>query len=70
MGCDRVELVTTSGGDGPGCPELLVDHDAPEERQVVITDNFGQRVEMSVAQLRVLIEGVRFGVLDLVEPES
>ena len=27
-----------------GCPELFVDHDAPPERKIVITDDFGQRV--------------------------
>lgn len=48
--------------------ELLVDRDAPDERRVVITDDFGQRVEMSVDQLRVLVEGLEFGVLELVDP--
>lgn len=47
-----------------GCPELLVDHEAPRERRVVITDDFGQRVQMSEAQLRVLIEDARAGRLD------
>lgn len=57
------------GSDGSGRLELLVDRDAPEERRIVITDDFGQRVEMSLDQLRVLVDGVRFGVIDLVEPD-
>ena len=47
-----------------GCPELLVDHDAPPERAIVITDDFGQRVQMSADQFAVLIEEARSGRLD------
>jgi hypothetical protein len=46
-----------------GCPELLVDHEAPPERRIVITDDFGQRVQMSENQLLVLIEEARSGRL-------
>jgi len=47
-----------------GCPELLVDHDAPSDRRIVITDDFGQRVQMSEDQLRVLIHDAHTGRLD------
>ena len=47
-----------------GCPELLVDHEAPPERKIVITDDFGQRVQMSADQFAVLIEEARCGRLD------
>lgn len=47
-----------------GCPELLVDHEAAAERRIVITDDFGQRVQMSEDQLRALIEEARSGRLD------
>jgi len=47
-----------------GCPELFVDHDAPRERAIVITDDFGQRVQMSADQFAVLIEEARSGRLD------
>jgi len=47
-----------------GCPELFVDHDAPPERAIVITDDFGQRVQMSADQFAVLIEEARSGRLD------
>lgn len=46
-----------------GCPELLVDHEAPPQRRIVITDDFGQRVQMSEDQLLVLIEEARSGRL-------
>ena len=46
-----------------GCPELLVDHEAPPQHRIVITDDFGQRVQMSEDQLLVLIEEARSGRL-------
>ena len=57
-------LVLLCGQCNCGCPELLVDHEAPPERRVVITDDFGQRVQMSVDQLQVLIDEARSGRLD------
>ncbi|HXR70181.1 MAG TPA: hypothetical protein VN779_05365 [Actinocrinis sp.] len=47
-----------------GCPELFLDHGADEERRVVLTDDFGQRVQMSLAQLSVLVADVKSGALD------
>ena len=47
-----------------GCPELFADHAAPPERKIVITDDFGQRVQMSADQFAVLIEEARSGRLD------
>ncbi|GAA3471359.1 MULTISPECIES: hypothetical protein [Nonomuraea] len=47
-----------------GCPELFVDPSAPEERQVVITDDFGQRVEMSLDQFGSIVEAAKNGSLD------
>lgn len=57
-------VATFCGQRGCGCPELWLDHDAPKERRVVITDDFGQRVELSLAQLADLVEDVKDGVLD------
>lgn len=51
---------------GCGCPELYADHDAPADRRIVITDDFGQRVQMSADQLRVLVAGIKSGVLELI----
>ncbi|MGH3415334.1 MAG: hypothetical protein ACRDVE_17405 [Actinocrinis sp.] len=47
-----------------GCPELFLDHAADEEHRVVITDDFGQRVQMSLTQLSALVADVKSGVLD------
>lgn len=47
-----------------GCPELFLDHAADEEHRVVITDDFGQRVQMSLIQLSALVSDVKSGVLD------
>jgi hypothetical protein len=47
-----------------GCPELYVDHDAVPEQRIVITDDFGQRVQMSADQFLVLVEEARSGRLD------
>ncbi|MFG1826888.1 hypothetical protein ACGFIJ_30795 [Microbispora bryophytorum] len=52
------------GSCGCGCPELFVDASAPAERQVVITDDFGQKVEMSLDQLGSLVEAAKTGALD------
>lgn len=45
-------------------PELFVDEAAAPERRIVITDDFGQRIQMSVGQLADLVADVRRGVLD------
>ena len=59
-------IATFCGQCDCGCPELLLNHDAPEARRVVITDDFGQRVEMSLVQLADLVADVKAGVLDKV----
>jgi hypothetical protein len=57
-------VATFCGQCSCGCPELYVDPEAPEERRVVITDDFGQRIQMSLAQLAVIVDDARAGVLD------
>ena len=57
-------IATFCGSCSCGCPELYVDDAAPPERRVVITDDFGQRIEMSREQLADLVADVRRGVLD------
>ena len=57
-------VATFCGRCDCGCPELLIDHDSPAERRVVITDDFGQRIQMSHEQLRDLVADVKSGVLD------
>ena len=57
-------IATFCGQCNCGCPELHVADDAPAERRIVITDDFGQKVEMSVEQLEVLVADIKAGVLD------
>ena len=57
-------VATFCGKCDCGCPELFVDHDADAERRIVITDDFGQRIQMSREQLRDLVADVKSGVLD------
>ena len=47
-----------------GCPELFVDHEAAPGRRIVITDDFGQRVQLSADQFQVLVDQARAGLLD------
>ncbi|HEY9415087.1 MAG TPA: hypothetical protein VIQ30_10040 [Pseudonocardia sp.] len=47
-----------------GCPELFVDESAPTEQRIVITDDFGQRIQMSIEQLNDLVTDIKGGVLD------
>ncbi len=57
-------LAVLCGQCSCGCPELLVDHEAPPARRIVITDDFGQRVQMSEDQFQVFVEEARSGRLD------
>ncbi|HEY2706217.1 MAG TPA: hypothetical protein VGL20_21245 [Candidatus Dormibacteraeota bacterium] len=59
-----ISVTRFCGASGCGCPELLVQPDAVAERRVVITDDFGQRIQMSPDQLRDLLEQARRGSLD------
>jgi hypothetical protein len=51
-----------------GCVELFLDPDAPDEQRIVITDDFDQRIQMSPAQLRTIVERAKSGALDSVLP--
>ncbi|MCK9921447.1 hypothetical protein MXD61_06005 [Frankia sp. AgPm24] len=63
-------VLTFCGKCSCGCPELFVDHDARPERRIVLTDDFGQRVQMSVEQLQVIVDEARSGqIMSLVETE-
>lgn len=57
-------IATFCGQCNCGCPELWIDADAEDERRVVITDDFGQRIQMSIGQLRTLVGDVKGGALD------
>ncbi|MCL9796173.1 hypothetical protein [Frankia sp. AgKG'84/4] len=63
-------VLTFCGKCSCGCPELFVDHDAQPERRIVLTDDFGQRIQMSVEQLEVIIDEAKAGnITSLVEAE-
>ncbi len=47
-----------------GCPQLFVDPAAPAERRIVLTDDFGQRVQMSADQFSSLVADAKSGKLD------
>ncbi|NMH97756.1 hypothetical protein HF526_10600 [Pseudonocardia sp. K10HN5] len=57
-------VATFCGNCNCGCPELFVDEAAEPERRIVITDDFGQRIQMSLGQLHDLVADVKGGVLD------
>lgn len=57
-------LATFCGNCDCGCPQLFVDPSAPAERRVLLTDDFGQRVQMSADQFASLVEEAKAGKLD------
>jgi hypothetical protein len=59
-------VATFCGNCDCGCPELYFDESAPPERRVVLTDDFGQLVQMSTAQWDVLVADIKAGVVDKV----
>jgi hypothetical protein len=44
--------------------ELYLEPEAPEDRRVVITDDFGQRIQMSMDQLQSMVRQARSGAID------
>lgn len=63
-------IATFCGQCDCGCPELHIDDAAAPEKRVVITDDFGQRIRMSLGQLADLVADIRGGVLDEVLVEA
>ncbi|MGW1892247.1 hypothetical protein ACWCP6_18595 [Streptomyces sp. NPDC002004] len=57
-------LATFCGSCNCGCPQLFVDPKAPADRRVLLTDDFGQRVQMSVDQFASLVADAKTGKLD------
>jgi hypothetical protein len=65
VGGDALESVAVFCGNcSCGCPELFLDHGADVSRRVVLTDDFGQRIQMSLEQLSALVADVKSGTLD------
>ncbi|NEC09603.1 hypothetical protein [Streptomyces sp. SID7909] len=59
-------LATFCGNCDCGCPQLYVDPSASEDCRVVITDDFGQHVQMSATQFADLVAEAKEGRLDTV----
>ncbi|WP_200262486.1 hypothetical protein [Streptomyces sp. HSG2] len=61
---DLEPVATFCGNCNCGCPELFVDPAAPSDRRIVLTDDFGQRVQMSADQFTNLVDDAKAGKLD------
>ncbi|MFI9569709.1 hypothetical protein [Streptomyces rishiriensis] len=62
---NRLEPVATFCGEcNCGCPQLFVDPSAPTEQRIILTDDFGQRVQMSADQFSNLVSDAKAGKLD------
>ncbi|MFJ4439348.1 hypothetical protein [Streptomyces sp. NPDC088923] len=59
-------VATFCGNCNCGCPQLFVDPAATEDRRIVLTDDFGQRVQMSPTQFADLVNEAKAGSLDAV----
>jgi hypothetical protein len=46
------------------CPELFVDNDNEQGRQVIIKDDFGNKVYMSKEHLKVFVNKARNGIFE------
>ena len=62
------QVTTFCGEHGRGCPTLWVDPDAIPSQRVEITDDFGQRIQMSVAQFANIVADAKNGTLDELLP--
>jgi hypothetical protein len=52
-------VATFCGKCSCGCPQLWVDPDAAPEKRIVLTDDFGQRIQMSADQWESLVTQAR-----------
>lgn len=57
-------IATFCGSCKCGCPELYVDHNAEQDKRIVLTDDFGQRVQMSLTQWQDLVAEAKTGAFD------
>ncbi|MEX2972523.1 hypothetical protein [Streptomyces sp. C184] len=57
-------IATFCGNCNCGCPQLFVDLEAPDDKRVRVTDDFGQQVQMSEEQFRDLVAQAKAGTLD------
>jgi hypothetical protein len=60
---DLVPLAVFCGQCSCGCPTLLLDRDAPAERRLVLEDDFGASIALSVQQFSDIISQAQDGTL-------
>ncbi|MCF6524247.1 hypothetical protein [Streptomyces sp. JJ36] len=63
-------VATFCGNCDCGCPQLFVDPSAAAEKRVLLTDDFGQRVQMSADQFGSLVAEAKSGALDHLLPPA
>ncbi|MEU8976295.1 hypothetical protein AB0D11_45280 [Streptomyces monashensis] len=59
-------VATFCGECDCGCPQLFVDPAAPADRRIVLTDDFGQQVQMSTDQFSSIVANAKAGKLDAI----
>ncbi|MFF7358671.1 MULTISPECIES: hypothetical protein [Streptomyces] len=57
-------VATFCGNCNCGCPQLFVDPSATDDRRIILTDDFGQRVRMSADQFSSIVADAKAGKLD------
>ncbi|MEV6736387.1 MULTISPECIES: hypothetical protein [unclassified Streptomyces] len=57
-------VATFCGNCNCGCPQLFVDPSATDDRRIILTDDFGQRVQMSADQFSSIVADAKAGKLD------
>ncbi|WBO62880.1 hypothetical protein [Streptomyces camelliae] len=57
-------VATFCGNCNCGCPQLFIDPSAADDRRVILTDDFGQRVQMSADQFSAIVADAKAGKLD------
>jgi hypothetical protein len=54
-------------GDHCGdCPQLFIDESTSPEQRIVLTDDFGSQIRMSIEQFRDLLAQAKAGTLDTI----
>lgn len=62
----KMSIVKLCQHQNPDCPEIFLDSATDSAQQIIITDDFGQKVTMSRDQFRVLIAKAKLGQLDII----
>ncbi|GAA2839908.1 hypothetical protein [Nonomuraea rubra] len=66
MNDQLTHLAALCGNCSCGCPQVYLAPDAVADKRIVITDDFGQQIQMSADQFGDLVEKARAGEFDRV----